>query len=198
MKRMPKFGSRYGFKKFEEGGPTMGGPTSYADSGSAGGSNISFKDAFREARKQGLETFTWRGKKYTTELKEKKKPKEEEKTAAREVSTEEFAANMNARLGSEDKVLPDSYKPKSSLRGSQPDLEEKPKAFKTSKDTAREMYSGISKSPKLDSTYEKLAKGRRPGYRATPSYKQGGAVKSSASRRADGIAQRGKTKGRIC
>jgi hypothetical protein len=30
-----------------------------------------------------------------------------------------------------------------------------------------------------------------------PDYKKGGSVKSSASRRADGIAQRGKTKGRM-
>jgi hypothetical protein len=29
-------------------------------------------------------------------------------------------------------------------------------------------------------------------------YKKGGSVKSSASRRADGIAQRGKTRGKIC
>lgn len=33
--------------------------------------------------------------------------------------------------------------------------------------------------------------------RATTAYKKGGAVKSASSR-ADGIAQRGKTKGRIC
>jgi hypothetical protein len=29
----------------------------------------SFNDAFRTARKSGAKTFTWRGKKYTTEMK---------------------------------------------------------------------------------------------------------------------------------
>lgn len=58
-------------RKFAEGGPP--GTTSYASSGSAGGTNIDFKDAFRAARKQGLDTFSWRGKKYTTELASEKK-----------------------------------------------------------------------------------------------------------------------------
>ena len=39
-------------KKFE-----LGGPTSYAESGSGGGTN-SFKDAFKAARKAGQGTFT--------------------------------------------------------------------------------------------------------------------------------------------
>lgn len=54
-------------KKFE-----LGGPTSYAESGSAGGTN-SFKDAFKAARKAGQGTFTWQGKKYTTEMAGEKK-----------------------------------------------------------------------------------------------------------------------------
>lgn len=196
MKRASKFGPRYGMKRFDEGGK-IPGKTSYADSGSAGGSNINFKDAFKAARKQGLDTFTWRGKKYTTELKEEKKPKEEEKTAARKMSTEEFAAKMNARLGSEDKILPDNFVTPTRLRGMYPELEERSKAAKTDKDMAREMYSGISRYRDSDSVYENLAKGRKPGYRATPGYKKGGSVKSSASRRADGIAKKGKTRGRF-
>lgn len=58
-------------RKFADGGPP--GTTDYASSGSAGGTNIDFKDAFRAARKQGLDTFSWRGKKYTTELASEKK-----------------------------------------------------------------------------------------------------------------------------
>jgi hypothetical protein len=47
---------------------------------------------------------------------------------------------------------------------------------------------------------EKFAK-ERPGRTMFPSdlgYKKGGSVKSSASRRGDGIAKRGKTKGKMC
>lgn len=65
----------------------MGGPTSYADSGSAGGSNISFKDAFREARKAGLDSFTWRGKKYTTEVASSKKSDDAEPTKVKKTET---------------------------------------------------------------------------------------------------------------
>lgn len=73
--------------KKAEGG-VMGGPTSYAESGSAGGSKISFKDAFRAARKQGLEEFTWRGDRYTTKLKEetKQESKAEEKAPKAEAA----------------------------------------------------------------------------------------------------------------
>lgn len=185
-------------RKFRLGGGTddMGGKAGYEESPPdfEAPKKKSFAEAFREARKAGDSTFTWQGKKYTTELKEKKKPKEEEKTAARKMSTEEFAANMNARLGSEDKILPDSFMPRQTKY---PKLEPRSKAAKTDEDTAREMYSGISRYRDTDSVYENLAKGRKPGYRATPGYKKGGSVKSSASRRADGIAKKGKTRGRF-
>jgi hypothetical protein len=36
---------------------------------SQGVSKMSFDDAFRNARKGGAQTFTWRGKKYTTKMK---------------------------------------------------------------------------------------------------------------------------------
>jgi len=42
-----------------------------------------------------------------------------------------------------------------------------------------------------------LEKGMQGGRMRKPSYKKGGPVKSSASSRGDGCAQRGKTKGRI-
>jgi hypothetical protein len=47
-----------------------GGLMSYEESGSAGGSNVGFKEAFRKAREQGLKEFSWRGDKYSTKLKE--------------------------------------------------------------------------------------------------------------------------------
>ncbi len=47
-----------------------GGLASYEESGSAGGSSVGFKEAFRKAREQGLKEFSWRGDKYSTKLKE--------------------------------------------------------------------------------------------------------------------------------
>jgi hypothetical protein len=213
-------------RKFE-----MGGPTSYAESGSAGGSEMSFSEAFkaaravakREGRDPDKELFTWKGEKYRANLEKEKKPKEEEKTAARKVSPEEFTANMNARLGAEDKILPDSFMPRQTKY---PKLEPRSKAAKTDKDIAKEMYSGISKYRGSDSVYENLAKGRKPGYKkggmpdltgdgkvtradvlkgrgvfngggSVKKMAGGGMARSSASKRADGIASKGKTRGRI-
>lgn len=52
--------------------------------------------------------------------------------------------------------------------------------------------------------YTPPSEGEKPSYtpkrekaKKKPLYKKGGAVKSSASRRADGIAKKGKTRGRI-
>ncbi len=50
-----------------------GGLMSYAESGSAGGSNVTFKEAFRKAREQGLKEFSWKGDRYSTKLKEETK-----------------------------------------------------------------------------------------------------------------------------
>jgi hypothetical protein len=47
-----------------------GGLTSYEESGSAGGSSVGFKEAFRKAREQGLKEFSWKGDRYSTKLKE--------------------------------------------------------------------------------------------------------------------------------
>ena len=50
-------------RKFEGEKYCGGGKTGYADGG-----ETSFKEAFRAARAAGDDTFTWNGKKYTTEL----------------------------------------------------------------------------------------------------------------------------------
>ena len=65
-----------------------GGLSSYEESGSAGGSNIGFKEAFRKARQQGLKEFSWRGDKYSTKLKEetKSESKVEEKAPKAEAA----------------------------------------------------------------------------------------------------------------
>jgi hypothetical protein len=78
---------------------SLGRPKSYAESGSAGGSNISFKDAFRKAREQGLKEFSWRGDRYTTKLKEevKSERKVEEKPAKKAETKKEMSASERQR-----------------------------------------------------------------------------------------------------
>ena len=65
-----------------------GGPLSYAESGSAGSSNVSFKEAFRKAREQGLKEFSWKGDRYSTKLREesKRETKVEEKAPKAEAA----------------------------------------------------------------------------------------------------------------
>jgi hypothetical protein len=61
-------------RKFAEGGDDFN-TTDYASSGSVGRTNVGFKEAFRAARKQGLDKFTWKGKSFTTELEKPKASK---------------------------------------------------------------------------------------------------------------------------
>jgi len=112
------------------------GSSKNADAGTgrgttAFGGSKSFKDAFKEARAAGKETFSWNGKKYTTEMAGAKKPAAEET---------KFESSMPSVMSDEEGT--------------------------------------------------------------TTSFKRGGKVKKmasggSASRRADGCAQRGKTRGRM-
>jgi hypothetical protein len=95
----------------------------------------SFKEAFAEARAAGKETFSWNGKKYTTEMAGKKKP--------------------------------------SAAPASEPERETTEYDFGT---TNPSEFKRGGKVKKMAS---------------------GGAVKSSASKRADGCVQRGKTRGKI-
>lgn len=168
MKRAAKFGPRYGMKRFAEGGK-MTDEERYGKVGA-------------EIRRLDPEAYKNRPKtaegnlKLLKELREKSK-----KTPARQAAPEEFAAQMNMRLADQGKILPDSYMRKSSLRGKYPELEPKENR-------------GSDSSPKfedLEDVYTALR--RNPTEKG---YKRGGKVKSSASKRADGIAQRGKTKGR--
>jgi hypothetical protein len=101
-----------------------------------------FREAFAEARSAGKDTFTWNGKKYTTEL-------------AKPASSAPKAEPAKAEPA---KDTPPSRPRISQARGSM-------------KEKMREM--GVTR------------------------YKSGGAVKSSASKRADGCAIRGKTKGKM-
>lgn len=112
----------------------------------------SFKDAFADARRGGEKSFTWNGKKYSTEM-----------------------------AKAAPKVDPDAGKGPTDAEISR--LERRARA---------------TSNPKDNPYY-----GRTAAQRSTSMKAKGGAIKMatggsvSASRRADGIAQRGKTKGRM-
>jgi hypothetical protein len=140
-----------------------------------------FGKAFREARAAGDKTFTFNGKKYTTEM----APAEQKSIGNKSKMGEYVPRDSDTRKGeimrSKNAVPRDNY-----VRSGQ-------KSF----DTEREP--------------EALAAPNKPGtnvrYENTDTsdmtYKRGGAVKKmanvgSASSRADGIAIKGKTRGKMC
>ena len=147
-----------------------------------------FGKAFREARASGDKTFTFKGKKYTTDM----APAEQKSIGNKSKMGEYVPRDSDTRKGeimtSKNAVGRDNY-----VRSGQ-------KSF----DTEREP--------------EALASPNKPGtnisYENTDvsdmSMKRGGAVKKmnmggmgyakggSASSRADGIATKGKTRGKIC
>jgi hypothetical protein len=194
----------------------LGGPTSYSgeddsDQGMKmstrrGGSDdgMSFKQAFAAARKAGDSSFTWQGKKYTTEVAGSKKPSSEVKVTKTETSVE----------------APSSSGPRSGGRGSKPGMarvgsgryDDPTSSFgervtspfrkltdifgrREEEDVMRNMNVSRDEARKrLDA--RKAATGMRGGG-SIKKYRGGGSV-SSASKRADGIAQKGKTRGKIC
>lgn len=188
-------------RKFE-----TGGPTSYAESGSAGGSNISFKEAFKEARKAGLDEFTWRGKKYTTELASAKKSDDSEPAKVKKTET-----TTEVETPSSDRV-------RSGGRGSKP-ASAKIGTGRYDDPTTTYMDRVLSPFKRLASgnlfgqrEVERVARGAGVGTEearrrlreagmnrggSVNKYAKGGSVGSSASRRADGCATKGKTRGKF-
>ena len=139
---------------------------------------MSFKEAFAEARKAGDKTFQFEGKKFTTELASEKKP-------AKVTDTGDETSRLAARM------------PK-------PELKYQSLADRARGYEAERAKSGVGM---YGSTKREREEGRALPLKSTKSesgnkfmgstgLKKGGSV-SSASRRGDGIAQRGKTRGRI-
>ena len=133
----------------------------------------SFKEAFAEARRGGGKTFEWNGKKYTTEM---AGGSPAAKPAARVTDTGDETARLAAR-----RAMP--VKP----------------AYETPYD--RMNRKNREEAALRAKGQDRILKDVRPGA-VNPktllptAMKKGGSV-SKASGRADGIAQRGKTRGKI-
>jgi hypothetical protein len=140
-----------------------------------------FGKAFREARASGDKTFTFKGKKYTTDM----APAEQKSIGNKSKMGEYVPRDSDTRKGeimtSKNAVGRDNY-----VRSGQ-------KSF----DTEREPEAAASTNkPGTNISYENTET-------SDMSMRHGGRVKKmasggSASSRADGIATKGKTRGKMC
>jgi len=160
--------------------------------------NPSFKQAFSEARLAGDKTFEWNGKTYTTEM-AGTKPKA-------------LPFDVNSQIEKDKGNMQNTPKksaPAEKKEEAKVETKETPKG-ESKKETTKKTYKGLdgkihtieSKSESEDEDSGFLGKGFRQAMGSK--YKKGGAVKAfakggrvSASSRADGLAKKGFTKGKI-
>lgn len=166
-------------KRYQEGGDAEG------ISGTAGKAGINkkprsmddmpFGQAFRAARKEGKSTFTWRGNKYTTETKEEKDRaradkdlKEVEVTGKRRMTADDFMKGSDRKMG----VETGAKRPRTSVTDFKEQGRRGPSYSKKDLELPKEMRRG---------TFENIRK--------SLGFNKGGKI--------DGIAKRGKTRGRM-
>ena len=159
-----------------------------------------FGKAFRAARESGDKEFTFNGKQYNTRLAEEEPKKSKAPTEVQKKGEMASAlSNATRSMGSETSDLAKAKIKEASDRAARDlDMAERDESMKGYKPR----YTPPGKAPKMTegATYEtKPFKSVLPDedYTSMPTMKKGGSV-SSASKRADGIAQRGKTRGKMC
>lgn len=160
----------------------------------------SFKQAFAEARKAGDKNFTYEGKKYTTELKTKAPAVKDEDEASAE-------ARMNKKGEAYTALKVPSAPASKPAKTSKDEIAEIVKRTPLQNPSGglnivnalrrnQEVGGATMKESARQSRVDRLRRNVGTNQEAY-GMKKGGKV-SSASSRGDGIAQRGKTKGRIC
>ena len=157
-----------------------------------------FGAAFNAARKAGDKTFTFKGKQYTTEVaKPKAKPAEKGPDTA---TLDRIAAKQRDEDKGPDKATLDRIARKQAEEAKGPsdaELDRLAKKYDAKKDRpgsevlAEKMEKG---QPKMQGAYREAF----GNIRKALGFKSGGSVKvSGASKRADGCAVRGKTRGKM-
>ena len=155
-----------------------------------------FGKAFREARASGDKSFTFNGKKYTTEM----APEEQKSVGSKPKMGASVSRDSDTRKGeimtSKNAVPRDSY-----VRSGQ-------KSFDTETEFVPPDMSKARPRRDPEALTSTVKPGTRINYENTDtsdmSMKRGGAVKKmasggmTASKRADGIAVKGKTRGKMC
>jgi hypothetical protein len=172
--------------------------------------DLNFKEAFKAARDFGDKTFTWRNKKYTTELASAKPAAKSTPAPAAMPSKEEIDKERTRMedIGKKQalvRVEPENYIPgtgllkniiKRGLRTISPpkQIGNRPSPPKQIGNQPTKMlpYRKSAAAKKADAEESGAMKGDVRGDELR--YKKGGTVKNSASKRADGCAIRGKTR----
>ena len=159
-----------------------------------------FQQAFKDARASGETEFEFNGKKYNTKYKEEAQtPAKKADTKVKDEPSKVSAAvnQESSKASAEEKP----FRPKNltDLIGLSSNVK-KTTTEPTPKEDSKEA-SGDKKSwwttPNANLQRGSLPSGKEIRAALGSSYKKGGSV-SSASKRADGIAQKGKTRGKIC
>ena len=145
-----------------------------------------FGSAFAEARKAGEKEFTFNGKKYTTEMADSKPRSVGGTPVAGEYKTRAPYGDRGNAMTEKNSARRDMYN-----RMNEIDLE--------TQGDAMSMRSKPRRTPEaLTETNKPGTATRYENEEATSeTFKKGGSV-GSASRRADGIATKGKTRGKMC
>ena len=181
----------------------MTNPAKETEGGYTSPRSASFKEAFSEARRAGDKSFQYGGKRYTTEM------ASEKKRVRSTAPTPDESAAETARLARAAKIT----EPKKSGDSSAAALLAIPAAAAAAAGMRRGIKEGSRRTrtePSLQSRvkmqeidpFDQMAMDRMTGEGGR---KKGGRIKAkkmasggSASSRGDGIAQRGKTRGRMC
>ncbi len=182
-------------------------------------SRLTFKEAFSAARKGGGKEFSWNGKRYTTELADgKAKGPDESKAETQRLRRQDDAAGPSAEALPEKKkrslelpkveyddemndALMSAMPGGAALKAVRGLAAKAASRGKKATEAAERVEPGMWETKTLNPRGDLVKKGAEKvaDYmgRYEPTMKKGGMVGSSASRRADGCAVRGKTKGRI-
>ena len=153
-----------------------------------------FGAAFAEARKAGLKTFEHNGKRYTTQLKDEApkkavEAKREEPVAKAEIPGPKKSASSELQPGDA------GYGRQSFGNASKSTFGQRQQGSNESEEMGKPAKKKLPVSENM--WFQREAMGKNYSPLKAKNLKKGGSVKSSASSRADGIAQRGKTRGRM-
>ena len=180
-----------------------------------------FKQAFAAARGSGAKSFEYGGKRYTTEIASEKKrvrstaptPDESEAETARLARQARITESSKKEEGAPGYTVPAALAgasalaaaAKAGMKKSTPSAPRVEPSLGSSRGSSKGMPGGSLKDPyamQLGSDFDvkrgvKRSMKRMGEDSSGIEFKKGGKV-SSASKRADGIAQRGKTRGKVC
>jgi hypothetical protein len=155
----------------------------------------SFGQAFAEARKAGDKTFMFGGKKYTTELaKPSAKSTKNEGQSTQDMDLLEAAKTAARRRDERTKDMQEQDA-KAAARRAQ-EMAEQRKKDTSPKPTGKFLNTGYKEFERIRQEGRERRAAAKENERKQ-GMKSGGMVKSSVSKRADGCAVRGKTRGRI-